>query len=277
MFKPFAYIPDSQYLSGWDRYALDYAKLPVPGTVYYLTKELIHHMVDRVIDRPARSAFRVLDVNCGTGNDFPFFLSKGWEITGIDGSAGMLNKAAETYAGEIRSGRVQLYIGQIESLDDHDFKQDGFDLIFSVTGGFSYVDDDQLLEINRQLARLLKPGGKIVLAHLNRFCLPESVYRLLKLKNPFLRKGALTVSIKGAEYTMYHRGVAKLATLYSHAFRDIRLMPLLAFTPPYQTGFNPSPGMLKRLKRLELSTMDRKISARWADQVVVVGGPATVV
>ncbi len=272
MFRQFSYIDNYDYSSGWDRYALDYAKLLTPETVYYLTKEIIHHLVDEACEDQGRQDFTVLDVNCGTGNDFPFFLGRGWNIVGIDGSAGMLNKSAEKYEDGISSGKVKLFEGLIETLDDSDFKGHRFDLIFSVTGGFSYVNDEQLQRINRQLSRLLKPDGKIVLAHLNRFCLPEFMYRLVKGNNPFLRKSSsLKVSIKGEEHTMYLRGPRKLYDVYSRSFRNIQLLPLLAFTPPYQTGFNPSPKTLNRLKRWELKLLQGPFTTYWADQVVVVG------
>ncbi|MEJ2596570.1 MAG: methyltransferase domain-containing protein [bacterium] len=116
MYKPFQYIPDFNYRHGWDKYALDYATLLQPGTIYYLTKEILHHLVDEACDRPVERQFKVLDVNCGTGNDFSFFLKKGWNITGIDGSAGMLNKAAENHHDEIQSGSIKLFQGQIETL-----------------------------------------------------------------------------------------------------------------------------------------------------------------
>ena len=258
MYKPFEYIPGYDYQKGWDKYALDYATLLKKGTIYYLTKELIHAIVDREMDSAAGEPLRVLDVNCGTGNDFPFFLERGWTVTGIDGSAGMLNKAAEIYAEEIKSKKIALFEGLIESINSEDFQGQRFDLIFSVTGGFSYVNDEQLLRINSQLAGLLNPDGKIIVAHLNRFCLPEFLYRMKSMKNPFLRKSAkLKVPIKGEIHTMYLRGVKSLRKAYQIHFQHLRCYPLLAHTPPYQTGFSPSLKTLESYRTRELRAISR--------------------
>ena len=184
----------------------------------------------------------------------------------------MLNKASEKYESYIHSGQLKLYSGLIESLSNSDFENQKFDLIFSVTGGFSYVNDDQLLSINHQLAQLLKPGGKLVVAHLNRFCLSETLHRIYRLKNPNLRKSSsIKVNIKGEDHTMFLRGTGKLKKLYANDFQNIKLFPLLALTPPYQTGFQTGRKTLNRLKKIESKILRYSIFNHIADQVVVVG------
>ena len=69
---------------------------------------------------------------------------------------------------------------------------------------------------------------------------------------------------------MYLRGAGKLKKLYTNDFQNIKLFPLLAFTPPYQTGFQPGQRTLLRLKRLELKTLRYSAFKYIADQVVVV-------
>lgn len=272
MFKEFKYIPDFQYTTGWDKYALDYQNLLVKDTIYYLTKEIIHRMVDNAVGVEEKNNFKVLDVNCGTGNDFPFFFERGWKVVGCDGSAGMLNKAYEKYESYTKKGQMKLYQGMIESLEENDFNLGQFDLIFSVTGGFAYVNDEQLEKINRELINFLKPGGKMVIAHLNRFCLPEFLHRIYRLKNPFLRSGKIIkVKIKNEEHKMHLRSAGQLRKLYSPVLKEIKVLPLLAVTPPYQTGYRPGKHMLNRLKKCDLKFRNFPIFNSIADQVVVVG------
>src|SRR5271165_1040123 len=130
MYQQFVYQPHHTNQKGWDAYADAYAKLLVPDTVYHLTKEVIHRQVAGFVasNRP----LHVLDLNCGVGNDFPFFLATGWKVTACDGSVGMLNKAYEKYGAEIESGRIALFLGQMETLDENSFPGLKFDLIFSV-------------------------------------------------------------------------------------------------------------------------------------------------
>jgi len=270
--QKFEYIPNFQYTSGWDKYALDYEKLLVKNTVYYLTKELIHSMINTAIQDAESKRFEVLDVNCGTGNDFPFFFNRGWNVVGCDGSAGMLNKAAEKYNDEIKKGNLTLYKGMIELLEASDFNNQKFDLIFSVTGGFAYVDDEQLKKINQELVTFLKSGGKMVIAHLNRFCLPEFFHRIYQRKSPCLRSGkTIKVNIKDEEQTMYLRSAMQLRKLYSPVLKNLKIQPLLAITPPYQTGYQPGKRTLNMLKKIESALVKIPFMNLVADQIVILG------
>ena len=270
MFRPFSHIENYDYSHGWDRYALDYEKLLVKDTVYHLTKEMMHRIVDLEINAGTEE-FGVLDVNCGTGNDFPFFFDRGWHVTGCDGSRGMLNKAAENYVSHIKSGKLELYAGLLEDLSSESFKHGSFDLIFSVTGGFSYVDDQQLEKINKLLKYFLKDDGKMVVAHLNPLCLPEMAYRAIHLQNPFFRmKQKLNVNIKDEDHTMFLRSPGRLKNIYSKDFGHIKTYPLLALTPPYQTQFRPGKRLLGFFRKLERKVLTSSFFTGIADQVVVV-------
>lgn len=270
-FEKFNHIPNYDYAYGWDNYALEYAQLLKPDTVYALTKDLIHAIVlDNV---PSSGSFHVLDLNCGTGNDFPFFFEQNWTVTGCDGSKGMLNLASETYASQIQSGQLSLYHGHLEMLNNSSFGQQQFDLIFSVTGGYTYIDDDTFLNTNEVLAHYLKSGGWMITAHLNRFCLAETLYYLIHLnpRQALLRlKPNLTIGIRGEKFRMYLRGPQRLKRLRNDQLECMRIIPLLSITPPYQTGFNPDKKTLQRLYNLEMKWRNSRLLSLIADQVVTV-------
>ena len=268
-FKPFQYLENYNYGAGWDKYALDYANLLIPNTVYYLTKELAHTIVDRF--RPEKDV-KVLDLNCGNGNDFPFLLGRGWAVYGCDGSKGMLNKAAETYRSDVDKGNLKLFHGMLEELDEDSLDQK-FDLIYSITGGFSYIDDDVYKATMTRISKLLSPTGVLITCHLTPFCLSEMIYWFLKLrpKRAFLRmKQTLEVNIKGKPYKMFLRSAPRLQKLTVPSLQLQAVLPLLAFTPPFQTGFRPHRRTLARFKKLELQSLKYPFLATIADQVVLV-------
>ncbi len=257
--------------SGWDKLADKYAGLLKPDTVYSLTKEMAHRIVEDHLN--GRSGGHVLDFNCGSGNDFPYFLEKGWQISGCDGSGGMLAKCEEIYGDAISEGRIRLYLGDMEALDSRSFPGQQFDLIYSVTGGFSYVEDDEYIRTHEVLAGFLKPGGIIITAHLNRYCLIESLYHLSRFR---VREGlkrwtsTLEVGIEGRNYRMYLRTPRQLRKLKISGLSPVRFRPLLAFTPPYQTGYSPSPGLFRLHRKLEGWGSKRSWLASFADQVVCI-------
>lgn len=268
-FKPFEYRRDYDYADGWDMYALEYSGLLVPDTVYYLTKEIAHQIINRFVVAPQAT---VLDLNCGNGNDFPFFLERGWKVFGSDGSIGMLNKAYETYQAEIARNQLVLYHGSLETLDDQAFDMK-FDLIYSITGGFSYVDDRMYIQIMEHLSHMLRPTGVIITCHLTPFCLAETIYSLLHLRfrKAFLRmKKQLDIVIKDKTYRMYLRSAQQLKSLHIPSLELQEVLPLMACTPPFQTGFKPGKHSISFFRKLEHLGLRYSFLSSIADQAVLV-------
>ncbi len=270
-YKKFTKSIPTDYAGGWDRFALDYEKLPAENRVYRLTKNLIYEILDKNIEWDTCKT--VLDLGCGTGNDFPYFLERDTRVTGVDMSPGMLNKAVEAYQPEMESGRITLLKGRLEEMEIDAFGGQKFDLIFSMTGGFAYINNSQLGKVLAILRDSLNPGGSLISAHFNRFCLADTLYYLsrIRLKQAFKRwRRELTVDIKQEKMKMHLRSAAGLSGLFKPHFKNVRLCPLLAFTPPFQTGYHPGGAILNMHRKLERMTMDSTLLARIADQIVVV-------
>jgi SAM-dependent methyltransferase len=271
MYQEFRYDSNYKFDTGWDKYAEDYSRLLKPETIYYLTKEVAHKIVSEFV--PHNKEVYVLDLNCGTGNDFPFFLEHGWKICGCDGSLGMLTKAFERYSNEISNGQIELFSGNIENLDTSSFKTRKFDLIYSITGGYSYVDDGSFINVNTVLSHFLKKDGVLITAHLSNFCLPDMVYHLFRFrlaKMLLRRKKDLTVVIKDENYRMYLRNARDLKKMEIPGLTLIKVLPLLAFTPPYQTGYNPPKFLYNFHKKVEFQAIKSSVFSSIADQVVTV-------
>ena len=98
----------------------------------------------------------ILDVACGTGVMIPFYLDRGAaSVTAIDISPEMARIAGEKFAGE---PRVRVLCGDVEETDFHRT----FDRIV-VYNAFPHFPSPQRLI--RQLASLLKEGGRLTIAH----------------------------------------------------------------------------------------------------------------
>ncbi len=270
-YQEFTYKENYVYDKGWDKYAEDYSQLLKPGTTYYLTKEIAHQIVSEFL--PGDNGISVLDLNCGTGNDFPYFLKNGWKICGCDGSDGMLNKAYEKYKAEINNGQIELFNGKLENLDEQSFGNRKFDLIYSITGGYSYIDNETFIHVNTTLSHFLKENGVMITAHLNNFCLSDTLYNLFRfrLKSIFLRLDKnLNVNIKGVKFRMYLRNVNELKKLTPPGLKMIRTLPLLVFTPPYQTGYQPTKLLYKIHRKFEMKLLKIPFFGFIADQIVTV-------
>ncbi len=95
-----------------------------------------------------------LDVACGTGKSFEPLLARGWQVTGCDISAGMLETAREKAAGRVR----------IEHADMRELPVFGrFDLALCLDDALNYLHSEAEVEATlRGMAANLAPDGIIV-------------------------------------------------------------------------------------------------------------------
>ncbi len=264
--------------TGWDAWAEEYAALGTSNPTYALGKELLHARVDEVSAPPRTRETWVLDFHCGAGDDLARFLARGWHAVGCDGSPGMLRAAAARCGPEAQSGRVELWHGRAEELGPSSFEGRRFDLVFSTTGGFAYVDDDLFVHVHRLLAAMLVPGGVMVMAHLTRFCAAESLFHLLHLRprravERWRGQGRVPVTVRGERMVMRLRSPRRIRRLLAGVVQLERLTPLLWCTPPFQSGFVPGPRALAVLRAIERRTAHTGALALLADQVVCVARP----
>ena len=269
------YQPDSApapAATGWDAWAPEYSGLGSNPT-YALGKELLHALVDEVSPPPHGREGWVLDFHCGAGDDLGRFLARGWHAAGCDGSIGMLATAAARMAA---SDQLELWWGRAEELAPGSFEGRRFDLVFSTTGGFAYLDDELFVRVHRLLASMLAPGGAMVIAHLTPFCAAESLFHLLHLRpgRAIERwRGQVPISVRGERMLMRLRSPRHLRRLLAGVVQIERLAPLLWCTPPFQSGYRPGPRALSALRAIERFTTGAGALAALADQVVCVARP----
>ena len=100
-----------------------------------------------------KEGLHILDVACGTGVLFPDYLKRGAaSVTGIDISPEMAKIAQQKFP------EVKVICGDVETVE---FSQ-SFDAIMVYNAFPHFPDPAKLIE---QLAKLVKPGGKLSVAH----------------------------------------------------------------------------------------------------------------
>ena len=114
-------------------------------------------VIGRILDNAEVGAgMDVLDVACGTGVMFDYYLSRGVaSVTGIDISSEMAKIAEEKYAGE---EKIQVVCGDVEEYA-FDRKFDRI-VVYNAFPHFPYPK--RLIKI---LAGLLKEDGRLTVAH----------------------------------------------------------------------------------------------------------------
>jgi SAM-dependent methyltransferase len=128
------------------------------------TEEEARFLVEHLCAPPGG---RILDVGCGTGRHSVELASRGFEVTGIDLSSGMLAVAAR------RAEDASVSVEWVRT-DAADFiRVDAFDAAICLCEGAMCLlgaDDDPFerdLTILRNIEQALRPGGRLILNVLN--------------------------------------------------------------------------------------------------------------
>jgi 2-polyprenyl-3-methyl-5-hydroxy-6-metoxy-1,4-benzoquinol methylase len=107
------------------------------------------------------SGKRVLDVGCGDGAYALSAAERGAQVVGVDTSRRMLDAARERAAS--KGLEIDLREGDVQRLPIDDAS---FDIVLAVTV-LCIVND--ATEATREMARVLSPGGRLVIGELGRF------------------------------------------------------------------------------------------------------------
>jgi len=108
--------------------------------------------------RPAPGA-AMLDLGCGAGRHAKQLAARGFDVTGLDLAAGSIEAARASEGPRLRFRRHDMRVP---------FGRAAFDYVFSFFTSFGYFDDPaEQMAVVRNMARALKPGGRLVLDYLN--------------------------------------------------------------------------------------------------------------
>lgn len=172
-------------------------------------------VIARILDNGGiKPGVHVLDVACGTGVLFPDYLKRGATVTGIDISPEMVRVAQSKFP------ELQVICGDVEAVE---FDQ-SFDCIMVYNAFPHFPEPAQLIQ---RLAKLLKPGGILSIAHgMSRAALLDHhAGRASKVSIDLLEAGDLAGLLKPyfevdviiSDRNMYQvTGIRRDGTLHSH-------------------------------------------------------------
>jgi ubiquinone/menaquinone biosynthesis C-methylase UbiE len=150
-------------------------------------------MMDRVVRllQPAPES-RFLDAGCGIGDHSARIGRRGFRCIGVDISDTILETARENISSEGLGERVSFRTEKLERLS---FDDDHFDFIHC-RGVLMHIPDWE--RALKELCRVLKPGGKLVVIEANGSSAEAAVVRLVRLLSR--RKSKLVRTPGGLEF-----------------------------------------------------------------------------
>lgn len=142
-------------------YARAYSGI-TPESHYFVTRQkIVLSFLDNL------SGGRILDVGCGPGMMAEPCTQRGFIYTGLDISEKMIDECRRRYH---NTASANFCVGRIQNLP---FEDDFFDALLCM-GALEYVRAEQQDDAMAEMIRVTKPGGLLIISHLNRL----SPYRL---------------------------------------------------------------------------------------------------
>lgn len=187
----------------------------------------IYYEVERLIPQGGS----ILDINCGTGIDALHFAMRGYNVTGVDISAKMLEEAQRKVK-TIGKPLCKFYQGSFEALPSKIDAQ--YDVAFSNFGGLNC--NDNLEVVAKELARVVKSSGFIVGVIMPPFSLWETASYLLRgeFQQAFRRLDPQThaTGFSDKTFTVYYHSPAKIALALAPYFGIGQIIGLNIISPP---------------------------------------------
>jgi SAM-dependent methyltransferase len=214
---------------------------------------------------------RILELNCGTGEDARFLGKRGRRIVACDGSAAMVEIAAARTQVEANGADItfhQLANEDLETLT----QQEHFDGVYSNFSGLNCVTD--LQPVARNLGTLVKPGGKLLLCLWSRVCAGEIFWYLLhgQIRKAFRRlSGKASARIGEATFNVSYPTVRQIQRDFAPWFVLGRRSAIGLFVPPSyaEEWAKKHEAALRCLKRLDRAFAEWPVLRHLGDHVLL--------
>lgn len=254
----------------FDQIAEEYDAGFVDTAVGKMQRDVVWKYLEKTFEK--KRNLRILELNCGTGEDAVWLASQGHQVLATDVSEKMLDVARSKGSGLTENISFALLdISQAESYPS----DTTFDLVFSNFGGLNCVSPEILQAIAPNLASLLNPGGRLIAVVMSGFCLWETFYFGIKgrPKEAFRRSRNSSVKVKIGDELVetWYYSTSKLKRIFGDAFKVVDKQAVGLFIPPsyLDNYFRNHKKSLQSLQRLENSTARLSVTANLSDHFLI--------
>lgn len=218
--------------NGFDLAAATYDCDFTESVIGKLQRNRVHHFLLKSLGDRSQ---KILEINCGTGEDALWLARHGNRVIATDASEKMIEECKrKIYESQFKSP-VQAQQVSFSELKQK-FSSESFDLIFSDFGGLNCVSPAELSRLVADFSSLLKPGGKFVAVIMGRKCLWERFYFVVKgkFKEALRRNSGKQVEVKigNEEIPVWYYKPAEFRKIFKNSFVSGRVRPVGLFIPP---------------------------------------------
>jgi SAM-dependent methyltransferase len=230
-------------------------------------RERVYHFLEKEL-LSGKESLRILELNCGTGEDAHYLTQKGHVLLSTDISAGMIAQARQKYG-----KHIHFDIQDINTITATTFSK-SFDLIFSNFGGLNCLSPGQIHSFLKIAPQLLESSGHLSLVFMPKACLWERIYFLAKAnpKKAFRRntKQAILANVDGLNVATWYYNPGQIKKWGAPYFKTALAAPIgIAIPPSYlEPFFKNKKGILKFLKKVE-TYLTSSFWAPYADHFMI--------
>ena len=223
-----ANTPSNAAALAFDRLAVNYDAKFTRSSVGRVQRTAVWECAQQIFTPNSR----LLELNCGTGEDALHFARQGFHVTACDVSAAMIAEARRKARVEGLSDRIRFYVRPTESIGELGYAQP-FGGVFSNFSGLNCVRD--LGHTADALASLVLPGSPLLLCFSTRYCAWEMLWYLLHLDTTraFRRcSGYYETTLAGATLPVYYPLCNEIQQSFSQHFHLVSVSGIGITVPP---------------------------------------------
>jgi ubiquinone/menaquinone biosynthesis C-methylase UbiE len=223
---------------------------------------------------PTLEGNKILELNCGTGEDAIMLAKKGFTITATDVSTEMLKVTNLKICQYLPEAHIETALLDLTCFEQNTFTKK-FDLIFSNFGGLNCIGPADMEKLLKTIPAVLSPQGRLIAVIMPKFCIWESFFFLLKgrLKKAFRRltNKSISANLSGSSVNTWYYTPSQIKQLTKDNFELVALKPIgIALPPSYlEKFFATRKHWLFRLNSLEEKFGNASFLSAFSDHYLI--------
>ena len=227
------------------------------------------NFVYKQFSKQLNSVKKILEINCGTGEDAIWLAQQNFKVTATDISPKMIEIAKS----KLTFDNLNFITADIKNIAPI-FEGQKFDLIFSNFGGLNCLSGSELEQFFKNAKSILSEKGKMVLVIMPKNTLWEQFYFLAKARFSSVsrrKKEVVFADVNGEKVPTYYHNPKDIVNLAKDDFDLVVQKPIGFFVPPsyLEPAFKNKKGLLKILDSMENWISGWSILSKYADHYII--------
>jgi SAM-dependent methyltransferase len=214
--------------SAFNSYAAEYDQHFTQSPIGRMQRERVYRHLLPLLNKETK----LLEINCGTGEDALFLSPKVAHILATDISTEMIKEAKRKKG---KTNIMNVDFAAIDARTLHKNLDSCFDLLFSDFGGLNCLSSEELKLFSENISSFIHTQGKLVLVIMGKKCLWEN-FLFLKQKDKRLYRrntdSGVPTNINNSTFNTYYYSPRQIEFLFADSFIAKKIRPIGFFVPP---------------------------------------------